>query len=59
MQEFGFDAMGVFKYSPEDGTPAGTMDADPALHVPDEVDPAEVGVGRVHQAMGRGRRDVL
>ncbi len=37
VQEFGFDAMGVFKYSPEDGTPAGTMDADPALHVPDEV----------------------
>ena len=37
VQEFGFDAMGVFKYSPEDGTPAGTMDADSALHVPDEV----------------------
>ena len=37
VQEFGFDAMGVFRYSPEDGTPAGTMDADPALHVPDEV----------------------
>jgi ribosomal protein S12 methylthiotransferase len=29
--------MGVFRYSPEDGTPAGTMDADPSLHVPDEV----------------------
>jgi ribosomal protein S12 methylthiotransferase len=37
VQEFGFDAMGVFKYSREDGTPAGTMDMDPALHVPDEV----------------------
>jgi ribosomal protein S12 methylthiotransferase len=37
VQEFGFDAMGVFRYSPEEGTPAGTMDADPALHVPDEV----------------------
>jgi len=32
-----FDMMGVFKYSREDHTPAGTMDLDPALHVPDEV----------------------
>jgi ribosomal protein S12 methylthiotransferase len=32
-----FDALGVFKYSAEAGTVAGTMDADPALHVPDEV----------------------
>ncbi len=37
VQEFGFDAMGVFKYSREDGTPAGTMDADPQLHVPAHV----------------------
>jgi ribosomal protein S12 methylthiotransferase len=37
VQGFGFDAMGVFKYSCEDGTPAGTMDADPSLHVPDHV----------------------
>lgn len=37
VEEFGFDMMGVFKYSREDGTPAGTMDEDPALHVPDEV----------------------
>jgi ribosomal protein S12 methylthiotransferase len=37
VEEFGFDMMGVFKYSHEDGTPAGTMDDDPALHVPDEV----------------------
>lgn len=37
VQEFGFDAMGVFKYSREDGTPAGTMDQDPALHVPDDI----------------------
>lgn len=37
VQEFGFDAMGVFKYSREDGTPAGTMDQDPALHVPEEI----------------------
>ncbi len=32
-----FDMMGVFRYSREDGTPAGTMDLDPALHVPDEL----------------------
>lgn len=37
IDEFGFDMLGVFKYSREDGTPAGTMDQDPALHVPDEV----------------------
>ena len=37
VREFGFDMMGVFRYSPEEGTPAGTMDADPELHVPDEV----------------------
>jgi ribosomal protein S12 methylthiotransferase len=37
VQDFGFDAMGVFRYSPEEGTPAGTMDADPALHVPDDI----------------------
>ncbi len=28
-----FDAMGVFKYSPEPGTPSGTMHQDPALCV--------------------------
>ena len=32
-----FDAMGVFQYSREAGTVAGTMDEDTALHVPDEV----------------------
>ncbi len=37
VDEFGFDMMGVFQYSREDGTPAGTMDRDPALHVPDEI----------------------
>ena len=37
IQEFGFDMMGVFKYSHEEGTPAGTMDSDPQLHVPDEL----------------------
>ncbi len=31
-----FDAMGVFRYSCEDGTPSGTMHADPALCVSDE-----------------------
>lgn len=37
IEDFGFDALGVFQYSPEEGTPAGTMDADPALHVADEL----------------------
>lgn len=37
IEDFGFDMMGVFQYSREDGTPAGTMDADASLHVPDEV----------------------
>ena len=37
IEGFGFDALGVFRYSREAGTPAGTMDEDPALHVPDEV----------------------
>ncbi|MDZ4754714.1 MAG: 30S ribosomal protein S12 methylthiotransferase RimO [Phycisphaerae bacterium] len=37
VRDFGFDMMGVFKYSREENTPAGTMDEDPALHVPDEV----------------------
>jgi ribosomal protein S12 methylthiotransferase len=37
VEEMGFDMMGVFRYSREDGTPAGSMDEDPALHVPDEI----------------------
>lgn len=37
VEEFQFDMMGVFQYSREDGTPAGTMDLNPALHVPAEV----------------------
>jgi ribosomal protein S12 methylthiotransferase len=37
IDEFGFDMLGVFRYSHEGGTPAGTMDDDPALHVPDSV----------------------
>ncbi|UCD76596.1 MAG: 30S ribosomal protein S12 methylthiotransferase RimO [Phycisphaerales bacterium] len=37
IEDFQFDMMGVFQYSPEEGTPAGTMDEDPDLHVPDEV----------------------
>jgi ribosomal protein S12 methylthiotransferase len=31
-----FDMVGCFKYSREEGTPSGTMDQDPALHVPPE-----------------------
>lgn len=37
IDEHGFDAVGVFEYSKEDGTPAGTMEADPALAVSPEV----------------------
>jgi len=37
IDDFGFDMLGVFRYSPEAGTPAGRMDRDPDLHVPDEV----------------------
>jgi ribosomal protein S12 methylthiotransferase len=37
IEDFQFDMMGVFKYSREQGTPAGTMDLDPQLHVPDDV----------------------
>ena len=37
IEEFGFDMMGVFQYSREPGTPAGRMDLDESLHVPDEV----------------------
>jgi len=32
-----FDALGVFRYSAEDGTPSGTMHADPSLRVDAEV----------------------
>lgn len=37
IEEHGFDAVGVFEYSSEDGTPAGTMELDPALAVPAET----------------------
>jgi ribosomal protein S12 methylthiotransferase len=37
IEDFGFDNLGVFPYSPEPGTPAGTMHADPKLAVPDDV----------------------
>ncbi len=37
IDEVEFDAMGVFQFSPEPGTVAARMDADPSLHVPGEV----------------------
>lgn len=37
VDDFGFDMVGAFQFSPEPGTPAGTLDADPQLHVPDDV----------------------
>ncbi len=46
IDEIGFDAMGVFEYSKEKGTPAGTMEDDPKLAVP-----AEVKAQRKHELM--------
>ncbi|MEM7629007.1 MAG: 30S ribosomal protein S12 methylthiotransferase RimO [Planctomycetota bacterium] len=37
IEEVGFDAVGCFRYSREDGTVAGRMETDPALAVPEEV----------------------
>ncbi|MAY75693.1 MAG: 30S ribosomal protein S12 methylthiotransferase RimO [Phycisphaerae bacterium] len=37
IDEIGFDAVGVFRYSAEPGTPAATMEADPALAVSRET----------------------
>ncbi len=37
VDEIGFDAVGVFEYSAERGTPAGTMERDAGLAVPAEV----------------------
>ena len=37
IEDVQFDAMGVFRYSREPGTVAGTLDGDPSLHVPDEI----------------------
>ncbi|MCC6677639.1 MAG: 30S ribosomal protein S12 methylthiotransferase RimO [Phycisphaerales bacterium] len=37
VEEMRFDAVGVFEYSKEPGTVAGTMEEDPALAVPAEV----------------------
>jgi ribosomal protein S12 methylthiotransferase len=37
IEEIGFEALGVFEYSKEEGTVAGTMEDDPSLAVPAEV----------------------
>ena len=37
IDEVGFDAVGCFKYSKEDGTVAGTMEDDESLAVPEDV----------------------
>jgi ribosomal protein S12 methylthiotransferase len=37
IEEMKFENVGVFAYSHEDGTPAGTMEDDPKLRVPEEV----------------------
>ncbi len=46
IDEVGFEALGVFEYSREPGTPAGTMDQDPDLFVP-----AEIKARRHHEIM--------
>lgn len=45
VHDFGFDAMGVFPYSPEPGTPAGTMHTSGQAVDPDEI------AARVEQLM--------
>lgn len=37
IEDFRFDMLGVFQFSREEGTPAGSMDLDPSRHVPEEV----------------------
>ncbi len=37
VSEHAFEALGVFEYSPEPGTPSARLDADPDLHVPAEI----------------------
>jgi ribosomal protein S12 methylthiotransferase len=37
IEEFGFEMLGVFKFSPEPGTPAAKLEEDRSLIVPDEV----------------------
>jgi ribosomal protein S12 methylthiotransferase len=37
VEEMNFEALGVFEYSKEEGTPAGTMEGDAKLAVPPEV----------------------
>ena len=37
IRDFQFDALGVFRYSHEPGTPAATMEQDPDLAVPEDV----------------------
>ncbi len=41
VRDFGFEAMGVFPYSPEPGTPAGTLHAD-GQAIPDDVIQARI-----------------
>ncbi len=45
VRDFGFDAMGVFPYSPEPGTPAGT------LHAQGEAVPDDVIADRIDELM--------
>lgn len=51
IEEVGFEAVGVFTYSPEPGTPAERMHRDSALAVPDEV-----AAERKHEIMALQQR---
>jgi len=58
--DFGFDNLGVFPYSPEPGTPAGTMWDDPALRVPEDVVVERVGdIMTAQQRVAFAKNDAL
>lgn len=60
VEEVGFEAMGVFEYSHEEGTPAGTMENDPKLAVPAEVKARRRGeLMELQQRLAFARADAL
>src|SRR5690606_37191061 len=59
VRDFGFDAMGVFPYSPEPGTPAGTMHRKGGA-VPDEVIDERIDeLMRTQQAIAFARNESM
>ena len=60
VDEVGFDAVGVFEYSKEPGTPAGTMEDDPALAVPADVKARRKGeIMALQQELAFGQAEFL